>query len=317
VYDGTNKTFFFFNFEQFRQANFTASGITTVPTAAYRNGDFSTALCNSYVGGAADGTGGVCTPFKAVTLNGAPAVDPAGNAIVQGQLFDPYSTHLVNGTNVRDPFVGNVIPVNLRDPVSLAIQKLLPAQNAPGISNNYNIPSYTSFQHTTNVSIKMDHSISPTIKISGYYSQLNTLQPNVNGGITPLTLGGTDTNQWNHTTRLNYDQTITPTLLFHVGIGYFQTTEPHVPPPFDQNIIGLKGYYANQIMPDLGGLFSGTQGGWGPGFGGIGATFSATAYEEKPTANTSLTCIRGNHTFKAGGVYTQEGYPVPCQWRAN
>ena len=72
-------------------------------------------------------------------------------------------------------------------------------------------------------------------------------------------------------------------------------------------------------MPDLGGLYSGTQGGWGPaGFGGaIGATFSATAYEEKPTANTSLTWIRGNHTFKAGGDYTQEGYPVPSQWRAN
>jgi hypothetical protein len=322
LYNGTNKTFFFFNFEQFRQANFTASGITTVPTAAYRNGDFTTAMCNSYVGGAADGTGGICTPFKQVTLGGAPATDPAGNTISQGQIFDPYTTHLVNGTNVRDPYANNKIPLTSLDPVAVAIQKLLPGQNAPGISNNYNIPSYTSFQHTTNVSIKMDHSISPTIKISGYYSQLQTLQPNVNGGVFstdpthPLVLGGTDTNQWNHTTRLNYDQTITPTLLFHVGIGYFQTTEPHVPPPFDQNIIGLKGYYANQIMPDLAGL-SGQQGGWGPGFGGIGATFSATAYEEKPTANTSLTWIHGNHTYKAGGDYTQEGYPVPNDWRAN
>ena len=35
------------------QSNFTSSGLTTVPTAAYRNGDFSTALCNSYTGGAA------------------------------------------------------------------------------------------------------------------------------------------------------------------------------------------------------------------------------------------------------------------------
>jgi len=317
VYDGTNKTFFFFNFEQFRQSNFTSNGLTTVPTPAYRAGDFSTALCNSYVGGAADGTGGVCTPFRAVTLNGAPAVDPANNAIVQGQLFDPYTTHLVNGTNVRLPYANNRIPLTAMDPVSVAIQKLLPTQNAPGITNNYSIPSYTSFQHTTNVSVKLDHSISSTIKISGYYSQLNTLQPNVNGGILPLALGGADTNQWNHTSRLNYDQTINPTLLLHVGIGYFQTTEPHVPPPFDQSTIGLKGYYANQIMPDLSGLFSATQGGWGPGFGGIGATFSATAYEEKPTANTSLTWIRGNHTFKAGGDYTQEGYPVPSQWRAN
>ena len=52
------------------------------------------------------------------------------------------------------------------------------------IINNYNIPSYTSFQHTTNLSFKVDQNISSTIKISGYYSQLNTFQPNVNGGIT-------------------------------------------------------------------------------------------------------------------------------------
>ena len=323
VYDGTNKTFFFFNFEQFRQSNLTGNGLTTVPTTAYQGGDFSQARCISV-----SPTGG-CTPFGPITqtVNGVtgPAVDPAGNAIVQGQLFDPYTTHLVQGTNVRLPYANNLIPKTAFDPVSLAIQKLLPQPNTNllGNTNNYNIPSYTSFQHTTNVSVKLDHSISSTIKISGYYSQLNTLQPNVNGGIFPLVLGGADTNQWNHTSRLNYDQTITPTLLLHVGIGYFQTTEPHVPPPFDQSTIGLKGYYANQIMPDLGGLYSATQGGYGgpagffgPG-GAIGATFSATAYEEKPTANTSLTWIRGNHTFKAGGDYTQEGYPVPSQWRAN
>jgi hypothetical protein len=315
VYDGRNKSFFFVNFEQFRQANNTASGVTTVPTLAYRAGDFSTALCNSVIGGTAAG-GGTCVPYPAVTSGGVAAKDPAGTTLVNGMIFDPYSTHLVGGQQVRTPYPNNMIPVSAQDPVALAIQKLLPLPNAPGDINNYNIPSYKSFQHTTNFSVKMDQNISPTIKVSGYYSQLNTLQPNVNGGITPLTLGGADTNQWNHTTRVNYDQTITPTLLLHVGLGYFQTTEPHVPPPFDQSTIGLKGYQANQIMPDIAGIY-GAQGGWGPGFGAIGATFSATAYEEKPTANTSLTWIRGNHTFKAGGDYTQEGYPVPSQWRAN
>src|SRR5579871_5605796 len=317
VFNGKNRTFFFVNFEQFRQSNFTSSGVTTVPTLAYRNGNFATALCNSYVGGAADGTGGVCTPYKAVTLlSGGPATDPAGNTLVQGQIFDPYSTRTVGGQNVRTPYPNNVIPATAMDPVAVAIQKLLPLPNAAGDTNNYVIPSYTGFMHTTNLSFKVDQNISPTIKISAYYSQLNTLQPNVNGGITPLYLGGADTNQWNHTSRFNYDQSLRPTLLLHIGLGYFETSEPHVPPAFDQSTIGLKGYVANQIFPDLAGLSS-AQGGWGPGLGAIGATFSATAYEEKPTANTSLTWIRGNHTFKAGGDYTQEGYPVPSQWRAN
>ncbi len=310
LYDGRNKTFFFVNFEQFRQNNFTSTGTTTVPTAAYRAGDFSNALCVSV-----SATTGACTPYNKITLNGAPAADPSGQSIVQGQIFNPYSTYTLGGQTLRMPFANNMIPASLQDPVALAVQKLLPLPNN-GLSdiNNYTIPSYTSFQHTTNVSVKLDQSISSTIKVSGYYSQLNTLQPNVNGGIFPVALGGADTNQWNHTTRLNYDQTITPTLLFHLGIGYFQTSEPHVAPPFDQSTIGLKGYFANQIMPDLGGL-GGAQGGYGPG--AIGSTFSATAYEEKPTANTSLTWIRGNHTFKAGGDYTQEGYPTPSLWRAN
>ena len=312
LYDGKNKSFFFFNFEQFRQDNVTGSGLATVPTLAYRNGDFSTALCQSYLGGTVNG-GGTCVPYAPITSGGAPAVDPAGQTLVQGQIYDPYTTRLVNGQNVRSPFPNNMIPLTRMDPVSVAIQKLLPLPNAPGIINNYTIPSYSSFMHTTNVSFKLDQNISPTIKISGYYSQLQTLQPNVNGGILPTFLGGADTNQWNHTVRLNYDQSIRPTLLLHIGLGYFETSEPHVAPPFDQSTIGLKGYQANMIFPDISGI-SGGQGGYGPG---IGATFSATAFEEKPTANANLTWVRANHTFKAGADYTQEGYPVPSLWRAN
>ncbi|MBV9742644.1 MAG: carboxypeptidase regulatory-like domain-containing protein, partial [Acidobacteriia bacterium] len=44
VYNGTNRTFFFFNFEQFREARTIANNLQTVPTVAYRNGDFGTAI---------------------------------------------------------------------------------------------------------------------------------------------------------------------------------------------------------------------------------------------------------------------------------
>ena len=316
LYDGRNKTFFFVNFEQFRQSNLNGTTTDSVPTPAYEQGNFQTALCSSYVGGAVGATGGTCNAFPAITSAGQPAIDPAGTNLVQGQIFNPYSTTISGGQQVRVPFSNNTIPFSLQDPVALALQKLLPQANQPGDINNLNVPAYKSFSHTTNFSVKMDQSLSSTIKISGYYTQLKTYSPDVNGGITPLALGGTDTDQWNHTTRLNYDQTITPTLLFHAGIGYFETSEPHLAYPFAQSSIGLTGYQANNIMPDISGLLSTAwQGGYSPG--GFGATFSATAYEEKPTANTSLTWIRGNHTFKAGGDYTQEGYPDPSQWRAN
>ena len=319
VYDGKNKSFFFVNFEQFRQGNLNSTSTTTVPTMAYQNGNFQTAECLAYTGGAVGGTGGTCVPYPTVKslTTGSAASDPAGTQLVNGQIFDPYSTRIVGGQQVRTPYLNNTIPMASLDRVSLAIQKLLPQPNAPGIINNYNVPAYNSLMHTTNFSVKMDHSISSTIKVSGYYSQLKTFSPDTNGGITPLYLGGADTDIWNHTTRLNYDQTITPTLLFHVGVGYFQISNPHLAYPFDQSALGLTGYQANKIFPDISGITSFTGGGYGPGGGGIGATFSAVAYEEKPTANTTLTWVHGNHTFKYGGDYVQEGYPTPSSWRAN
>ena len=44
VYDGHDKTLFFFNFEQFRETLIHNDLPVTVPTEAYRNGDFSALL---------------------------------------------------------------------------------------------------------------------------------------------------------------------------------------------------------------------------------------------------------------------------------
>ena len=84
VYDGRNKTFFFFTFEGYRdtQAN---SGQTSVPTAAERIGDFS----------------------KTLAANGQLRT-----------IFDPATT-LADGT--RTAFAGNIIPANRINPVGKAI----------------------------------------------------------------------------------------------------------------------------------------------------------------------------------------------------
>ena len=44
LYNGRSKTFFFFNFDQFRNKSTVSGAAATVPTAAYRQGDFSSAL---------------------------------------------------------------------------------------------------------------------------------------------------------------------------------------------------------------------------------------------------------------------------------
>jgi hypothetical protein len=312
IYNGTNRTFFFFNFEQFRQSLTTENSLTTVPTVAYRQGNFGTAGCYAFVAAA---NSCVFTPSVSF-LGGGAAVDSAGQAVANGEIFDPATTHEVNGYQVRTPFPNNTIPLSRFDPVALALQNMLPLPNQPGIVNNYLIPSYVNWQHTTNWSFKLDHSISPTIKLSWYFSRLLTDSPNANGF--PVTYGGTTaTADRNVTTRVNYDHTIRPTLLLHIGVGYFQEYQPTVPAPFSESSIGMSGYFDPNIFPTITGLNNFLSGGWGGNGGGLGAGFGAWIWEEKPTGNTSLTWVHGNHIFKFGGEFTVDGYPEHSEWRAN
>src|SRR5580658_6136224 len=80
VYNGRNRTFFFVNFEQFRENKTISNGISTVPTPAYREGNYSTAGCFSYSGNAC-----LFSPPIVNTATGQPAVDPAGQTLSYGE----------------------------------------------------------------------------------------------------------------------------------------------------------------------------------------------------------------------------------------
>jgi outer membrane receptor protein involved in Fe transport len=329
LYNGANRTFFFFNFEQYRESRQISNGLMSVPTQAYRNGDFGTSGCLNF-NTATNSCNGPSTPL---TIGGAQAVDPAGQALTYGEVFDPTTTHVVNGATVRNPFPNGVIPKTQFDPVAVAIQNMLPLPNAPGIINNYNIPSYTNWVHTTDYSWKIDHSLSPTAKLSWYLSRYGWNSPNANG-ITADFTGSVPTAYRNLTTRVNFDYTIKPTLLLHVGIGYLHQFEPTIPRAFDENKLGLHGYFDETLFPSIFNLGSPTTaptGGWAcvstaipcgtstlfGNINGVGGAFKTRLYEEKSTANASLTWVHGNHIFKYGGETTIEGYPNISSWRAN
>ena len=302
VYNGHDKTFFFFNFEQFRENQVTRNGIATVPTQAYRNGDFS---------------GAAVFPL--------PFTDPLGRPEFLNQVYDPTTTRTApNGQVVRDPFPNGVIPASMQDPVAAKLQALLPLPNLPGELNNYAIPAYSNYRHTTIPSIKIDHQISSTIKISGFFSQTHSTSPNSNGFSAALAPVAPQDDR-SSTYRVNYDQTFTPTLLFHFGAGLLYFTHPTlVPQNYDQGQLWAPNqqFAANHMMPSTGGLFNFFTGGVQLGAGffapSIGAPFSVPILKDiKPTANTSLTWVRGNHTYKAGAEMVIEGFPQYSQWRAN
>ncbi len=204
------------------------------------------------------------------------------------------------------------------DPVAVGIQNRLPLPNQSGLINNYAIPAYTNNKVTSNPSFKIDQSLSSTKKISGYFSRQLTSQPN-NNGLDPVLTGVTPTNNRSTTVRINYDQTLTPTLLLHLGAGYLYTYSPSLPATFDPASVGLNGFYS-QEFPNFSGLNNATTGGAGSTLGfpiGAGTFANQAQWDEKPTGNASVTWVKNNHTFKFGGEMIIDGVINNTQARAN
>ena len=303
IYNGHDKTFFFFSFEQFRQSAVTTNTFGVVPTPAYRAGNFQGALT------------GVC--------NGYPSRPDLGQAC-QNQIFDPSSTRVVGGATVRDPFPNNTIPQTSFDPTAQIIQNMIPLPNAQGLLN-YQAPAYSNYRHTTIPSIKIDQNISAKMKLAGYYSATKTYSPQANGFTQPYTaLQPQDALA--QTIRLNLDTTLTPTLLLHIGAGYLETSNPQTAPTYDQHQLFPQGipFTVSNYFPYLSGMVSPVGGGWsggaaypGPGNTGVAFTLTPIAHDYKPTFNTNLTWVKGNHTYKLGATALFEGIQSLNESRAD
>ncbi len=272
VYDGTNKSFFFFSYEQYIQKTFTANGVASVPTAAYQQGNFTGAL------------------NPQLTLGGVAQVDALGNPLIGNQPYDPRSQTTLGGQVVRNPFVNNTIPATQLDPTALKIQALLPqATNPTALINNYNIPGYYNFTHTELPTLKLDQNLSSSKKISFFYSANREYSPSANG-FTQGFSAAEPTNSLSQTTRINYDQTITPTLLLHVGAGLLQTTLYTVPTSSYDNsqLFGTNQFYLPGVFPNIGGISDLSKGGNSIGLGvGFAALFQKDTGPSPPSLPAS------------------------------
>jgi hypothetical protein len=293
LYDGRDRTFFFFNFEQNRAESLN-NNIITIPTTAFRNGDFSAILTGRALG-----------------------VDPLGRTIYENQIYDPATERieLVDGVPylMRDPFEGNIIPTNRFDSVAAAIQDLMPPPTENSLTNNYQL-DFVNPNNKTIPSVKVDHYFSDTIKLSGYWSFTKESSYQFVDMDWPGSQMVKNPREA-HTIRINYDHTLSPTMILHLGAGYIHEYWGQTQPEFDPDSIGLKGTYINQF-PIVGGL-STRYGGIGGFFGSMGANALYDLNSDKPTANASLTWVKNNHTFKFGAEAKFTGQPIDILMGAN
>jgi carboxypeptidase family protein/TonB-dependent receptor-like protein len=304
VYNGHDRTFFFFNFEQYRETIHVNNIPDTVPIDAYRQGNFAQAI----------------TSVGSKQLG----VDPLGRPIIQNTVYNPASAHLApNGQLVTDPFANNQVPSTAWDPVALAIQKNFPEPNVPGALINNFLPNFPATRHTTIPAVKADQIIGPKSKISFYWSFTHTDAPysNIYGqseGFPDIITATRGTFIHSHVERLNYDLTVSPTLLLHLGAGYQQNNFFDDAPILNFNAAatyGLKGATVNRNTPVFTG-FCPTA-----GIAGVACTAAGGAnsigpvagqghsYWEKPSGNASITWVKSNHTYKAGAEAFFQGVP--------
>lgn len=300
VYNGHDKTFFFFSYETRPQEGTALGTFVTVPTDAYRQGDLSAAL--------AVGAGGSTKQL---------GTDPAGRAILQNQAYDPASNFTnSSGQVLRDPFVNNQIPVARFDPVAAKLLTLVPKANLAGVFQNYNNPYATASKQYL-PSFKIDHNINASNKLNFFFSRTTQRSPiNTGEGFPTLISSGTISDWINKNYRLNYDRTITPTMLLHLGVGYQDATIGQLPfsanTPYNATTaLGLQGPFFHgegSTFPHFGAM-SNAQG----GLSDLGnASFNGTTLtkNQRPTAIANLTWVRNNHTYKFGGELRVDGFPA-------
>jgi hypothetical protein len=305
IYNGKDKTFFFFSYEQFRESTIVSNQVTTVPTLAYRAGNFANLL---------DGR----------SFTGALATDGLGNKMMEGMIFDPNSEQLApNGTRVRTQFPLNQIPLKQFDTSAMKLQNLIPLPNlgpSTQLINNFVNP-FPSNRVTPIPSIKVDHSFSPKLKISFYYSSTTTEVEYSPGGFAlsegfPDTITQTrGTYIYSRTWRGNLDYTLTPTMLLHFGAGYIVNDFRDTAPITNFDMVGVLGISGGTLGPTTGArvpvwgstLGPNSLGGMsimGPSIGQVRALL------QRPTSNLSLSWVKGNHSYKFGGEVRFDGYPT-------
>jgi hypothetical protein len=206
VYNGKDKTFFFFSFDQPASTS-TVTTLSTVPTLAERGlsngsngtiGDFSAVL----------GT----TPITGLTnpCNGAP--------VYAQQIYDPNTTTTVNGIECRTAFANNQVPIG-RSQVAQQVLALIPLPNyTSGGTQNY---IYDAPHHISQsaYSLRLDENVGARNHLFAF----GLMRENFDSGVAnvpgAINSGSQLQDFYSKVLRVGWDFTIKPNLINQITVG--------------------------------------------------------------------------------------------------
>lgn len=288
LYNGKDRTFFFFSWEQYRQ-NQGGTSTTTVPTAAEKSGDFSSTLNTSDVLG----------------------TNPCdGSPIYFGEIFDPTTTKTVNGVQCRTSYLAetgkNAIPASQISQVGKNIASYYPDPINGNVVNNYTFPFSFPLLDTT-MTFRIDQNVGQRDKMYFTYSSRDNTRLSTNPIFGNPAGEGRSQDFFTHYIRFGNDYTISPTILDHLNLGFNRTNSKNVGAGvrlgngtnWDQ-LLGIPGTPSGATFPAI-----------NPGesqITGIGDTVNGDTIDYGYRFNDTLDWFKGKHNMKFGVDYRYQIY---------
>lgn len=263
VYNGRNRTFFYFVYDGFRYRSSAANTLMTLPTAAQRQGDFS-----------------------ALTKGGGPL-----------QIFDPASTAAnPSGSGfIRTAFANALIPATRVSKVAASLLSVLPATATNANINNYVSAGASTFNRDT-YTFKIDHSVTDRHRLSffAYANVEASIDAAFIAGPWSPALNQQRPDRW---MRFNYDYNVSATVLNNLRAGYTHAPQVWERVAGNQGALSKSGLLGvnppDDVLPQV--KFADTYQNWGDQIKNSGQQVNNTLQ-----AADTVSMVRGNHSMKFG-----------------
>jgi hypothetical protein len=275
VYDGRDKTFWFFSWEGFRLRTGTAF-TTTVPTPAEEAGNFSAIKTK--------------------------ITDPCGGSVTTPVACPGFA-------GAATPFAGNQIPAGRLNPTSLALLKFFPAANTAGavdpttgiVTNNYTTAT-SGGGNQNQVVGRLDQNLGANQHIFFRYTYWNVLDLPVDPLGTGLCADRCSEIYNTHAAAVGYNYTVTPNTIvgINASLSRFAYNRSPKNAGFDLTTIGWPAAY-NSVVPSIARtpptpcVFNFTD--------NIMCTQGQSFIQDRNTQgdfSPFVTLVRGRHTLKLG-----------------
>ena len=295
IYQQRDKSFIFGDYEALRQTA-PITSTYTLPTSAMKTGDFS-ALLGSQIG-----------------------TDALGRPILQGQIYNPFTTRLLtNGavdsaSGVKVACPGGTATCYYRDPiadnnesslinsVSKNFLQYWPSPSTSALVNNYTFSAGTKSNWPWEYSIRVDENLSDKSRLFGRWSQKHEykqISADIYGASDKGGGGGIALDN-RYDIAFNYTRTFSPTLVMSVNLGGNRWAEGNAMTayPFNPSTLGLPSFLdsVSNEFPNIG--VDGING-LGPGSvsGGAGQGLFP---RDVGSFSVDITKNRGPHTMTMG-----------------